>query len=110
MLAGLLERLCAPGAEFAAFQVAPKVRMLNEMLEIAVCRAGGAVEPRGHEDSDRGHAAGMHIHKSEDLRLREPECMQYFTGRDVDVGAKLDDELHADGPVAYIVPGGHAYL
>ena len=36
--------------------------------------------------------------------------MQHFTRRQIDVGPKFDDELHAHGPIAHVVVRRHAEL
>ena len=102
-LAGFAERLGAPGAELAALEIAPEIRMQHPMLEIAVGGAHRAVEPRRHENAERRDAVGMHVEKAEDLRLGITERVQHGAGFERRVCRQIHDELHAHGPIARVM-------
>ena len=67
--AGLLERLCAPGAEGSVFEDLPQGGVLDVVLQIAVGGAAGVAEPGGDEDADGDETVGMDVEKAEDLGL-----------------------------------------
>ncbi len=107
-LARLLQRLGAPGAQLAAFEIAPEIRMQHVVLEIAIGRAYRIVEPGRHEDADGSHAAGMHIEEAEDLRLRVAECMEDRAGLQIHALAQIHHHLCAHGPLMLMVAAGQA--
>ena len=83
--------------------------MQHPVLQVAVGRAHRAVEPRRHEDAHRGDAVRVHVEEAEDLRLRDSRrCGAPCPAASVAVLGQVDHHLHADRPVARVVPLGHA--
>jgi len=108
--AGFAEGLGAPGAQRRAVEVLPEVRVHHPVLEVAVGGADRAVEPRRHEDAERGDVARVDVHEAENLGLRESEGVKHRARLQLRVGGQIDDHLHADGPLVGVVPLGHAEL
>src|ERR1039457_6497564 len=105
-LARFLQRLGAPRAQPTAFEVTPEIRVLNVMLQVAIHGARRAIEPRRNKDANRRHPAGMNIEEAKYLRLGKAEGVEDRAGLQINVGPKLDDELHAERPLADFVAGG----
>src|ERR1039458_890416 len=102
-LARFLQRLGAPRAQPAAFEVTPEIRVLNVMLQVAVHGARRTIEPRRNKDADRRHTAGMNIEKAEYHRLGKAEGVEDRARFEINLGPKFDDELHAQRPLADLV-------
>src|ERR1019366_3849572 len=105
-LARFLQRLGAPRAQPTAFQVTPEIRVLNVMLQVAIHGARWKIEPRRNKDANRRHTAGMNIEEAKYLRLGKAEGVEDRAGRQVNLGPKFDDELHAERPLADFVARG----
>jgi len=82
--------------------------VLNVVLQIPVGGANGTIEPRGNEDADGCHIAWVYVEEAEHLRFGKSEGVKDCAGLQFNVWAKLDDELHADGPLADFVAFGHS--
>jgi len=108
--AGLLQRFRAPRAQGASFEVTPQVWVHHPVLEVAVRSAHRIIEPRRHEDAERGDAPRVHVHEAEDFRLGIAERVENGAGLEFDVRRQIDDELHADGPIVLMVALGQAEL
>ncbi len=106
--AGFLKRLGAPGAETAAFKIAPQIGMQHEVLQVAVGGPHGTAEPGRHEDADGGHVAGVDVQEAEDFGLGIAKGME--DGARLEAGAvrQVHDHLHADGPLALMVSVGES--
>ncbi len=107
-LARFLQRLGAPGAQRAAFHIPPDVRMQEEMLQIAVGGAGRILEPGRNKDAGRSDTVRMDVEEAENLGFRIAEGVKYRAGLERAGIGQVDHHLHAHGPLARMVAGGHA--
>ena len=82
--------------------------MLNVVLQVAVGGARGVAHPRWDKDSDGDQAVGMDVEETEDLRLGKTEGMPDGAGFERGILRQLDDELHAQRPLAAGVTLGQA--
>ncbi len=82
--------------------------MLDVVLQVAIGGALRIAEPRRNKDSNGDEAVGMHVEKAEDLGLGESEGVPYGAGLEGGVFRQLDDELHAQRPLAAGVALGQA--
>ena len=105
-----LQRLCAPGLQRSALQMAPQIRMQNKVLQIAIGRAHGTAEPRRNEDANGGQTVRMDIEEAKNLRLRETERVQNRSCLQSGILAKLDHHLHAQCPFGMFVPRRQAEM
>ena len=102
--ARFLQRLRAPGAQFCAFQPAPKVRMLHPKLQITVRSARGVGKSGRNKNAERCRAFGVHIKKTEYLRLRIAERVQHGARLERTVFGETDNKLRAYRPVMLVMP------
>ena len=50
----------------------------------------------------------MHVEEAEDLGLGIAEGVEDGAGFEIDILGQVDHHLHADGPLARVMAGGHA--
>src|ERR1700758_4822010 len=86
----------------------PECGVLNEVLQIAICCAPGIAEPRRHKDADRRQTLGMNIEESKNLRLWIAEGVPYGAGFKRGFLGQLNYKLHAQRPLALVVPRRHS--
>src|SRR5208283_967645 len=84
--------------------------MQHEVLQVTICRAHRAAEPRRNKDANRSQPFGMNVEKAENLRFWKPDGVQDSAGLQSTIFAEFDHHLHAERPLAELVALWHSNM